>query len=183
MGPSRCNGFRLCDWRHILNSSAVSLSMAGSSKWPILSLSHLLLLLDNVVNNSKLLSLRRSKHSSTLSYNHGRVLVMITNLARFEQCRHFRLLILKIELVFEVRVSWWLEDLIDISRSDFIHILGCYDLLLFSVLLEHTIKQLGHALRWLELENSLGLLSFANLLSFLIFFFGDSKTLIWGFDV
>lgn len=80
-------------------------------------------------------------------------------------------------------MSRWLEDLIDISRSDFIHILGCDDLLLFSVLLEHAIKQLCHALRWLQLENSLGLLSLANLLSFLIFFFRNSKTLLGRLDV
>ena len=58
--------------------------MAGSPKRPILSLSHLLLLLDHVVNDSELLSLRRGKHSGTLPHNHGRVLVVLTNLARFE---------------------------------------------------------------------------------------------------
>jgi hypothetical protein len=84
MGPSRSNGFRWWNWRHILNSCAVCLPMPGSSKWPILSFPHLLLLLDHVVNDSKLLSLGRSKHSGTLPDNHGRVLVVLTNLARFE---------------------------------------------------------------------------------------------------
>ena len=93
------------------------------------------------------------------------------------------MLILKIELVFEFRVSRWLEDLIDISRCDFIHILGCDDLLFFSVLLEHAIKQLGHTLRRLQLENSLRLLFLGYLLSFLIFFFRNSKTLLGRFDV
>jgi hypothetical protein len=84
MGSSRSNRFRWWNWRHILNSCAIGLPVAGSPKRPILSFSHLLLLLDHVVNDSKLLSLGRSKHSGTLPDNHGRVLVVLTNLARFE---------------------------------------------------------------------------------------------------
>ena len=61
--------------------------MPGStSKWPILSLSHLLLLLllDHVINDSVLLSLGRGKHAGALPDNHGGVLVVLTDLARLE---------------------------------------------------------------------------------------------------
>ena len=55
----------------------------GTPKWPILSLPHLLLL-DHVVNDSVLLSLGGGKHAGTLPDDHGRVLVVLTDLARFE---------------------------------------------------------------------------------------------------
>jgi hypothetical protein len=83
MCPSGCYRLRLGNWRHYLYGCAVRLPVPGGTpKWPILSLPHLLL--DHVVNDSVLLSLGRGKHAGTLPDDHGRVLVVLTDLARFE---------------------------------------------------------------------------------------------------
>jgi hypothetical protein len=84
MCPSGCYRLRLGNRRHYLYSCAIRLPVpSGTPKRPILILPHLLLL-DHVVNDSVLLRLGRGKHAGTLPDDHGRVLVVLTDLAGFE---------------------------------------------------------------------------------------------------
>jgi len=106
-----------------------------------------LLILDHhVTYHSELLCLRRSQHPAALSYYHLRVVVLLSDLAGFEQSMGGLQFIGDHNLVlFKVSIARP-EDVIDILRSKLSCYLSINDLFFLSVLFQHGVKQSIHAL-------------------------------------